>query len=701
MLHVRCPHCGYVQTLSEERFLSISEDFLNCPHCNAKIPKDWSPQEEPVPDEARHKILAFSRRILSGRDVRLEVVCALESLVRHYGPQGEALKALGTGYALVAEYKKAEQFLVQSLKESEEDPEALRCLLRVQLAQKNFASAVETGLLLLRIEETNADDSDVAGLCMALTGAGRKDEAKALLDSHPRLSPKNAMVKQARRQVNGGSALGLLTLLGPRGPVRRFLNEARTRGLKTLSRTAGHLPSGSVTRGRERIARASSGQAENPGPPKSTAPRPSRRKALLEYWIYTCAQEIPKWESVRQALVGQLPDQEIRETLFEFLDRCTENESLTVEFIRKSDAVELFDYPDEMIPQNSRSVGEQDRRTVRDAQMIVRLRLTLSDFSGFDYLVALVRLAEAVRFLTSGVVQDAVSHTLWGTEAWERVVQTPWPDTVESHVRFEVLDEGDSVWLHTHGMQKFGLPELEMEHVPPAMASAARAMSMLAAQALIKLRGQKRDVRPHLVIAGTPFLLRLEARPRDEEAHFPAGSTNLIPQRASHDSARAESVGDVLEAFSAYMPSLSAYSTAPNQDQLMTERSAANEDYHRSLRRKLIDAHGKAKQDLTLFRNSFQQTRNGDDRVHAVKVGFPAQGGEYEWMWVSLDDWRGDFLHGSIENTPVLRKDLAKGGSVRISETEIFDWVIMRGQEVLDGAYTEQVLASDTAPVTT
>jgi uncharacterized protein YegJ (DUF2314 family) len=69
-------------------------------------------------------------------------------------------------------------------------------------------------------------------------------------------------------------------------------------------------------------------------------------------------------------------------------------------------------------------------------------------------------------------------------------------------------------------------------------------------------------------------------------------------------------------------------------------------------------------------------------------------------MWVSLDDWRGDFLHGNIENTPVLRKDLAKGGAVRISETEIFDWVIMRGQEVLDGAYTEQVLAPVTPPET-
>ena len=102
MLQVRCPECGYLQTLSEERFLSISDNFLNCPHCNAKVPKEWTPQqEESVPEEVRHKMLAFSKRILNGRDVRLEVVYALESLVRHYGPAEETHKALGIGYALV------------------------------------------------------------------------------------------------------------------------------------------------------------------------------------------------------------------------------------------------------------------------------------------------------------------------------------------------------------------------------------------------------------------------------------------------------------------------------------------------------------------------------------------------------------------------------------------------------------------------
>ena len=114
MVQVRCPDCGYLQSLSDERFLNISEDFLNCPHCHAKIPKTWKPVEvESIPEEVRHKILAFSSRILNGGGITREVVCALESLVRKYGALENSFRALGLGYASVGEAKKAEEFLTQ------------------------------------------------------------------------------------------------------------------------------------------------------------------------------------------------------------------------------------------------------------------------------------------------------------------------------------------------------------------------------------------------------------------------------------------------------------------------------------------------------------------------------------------------------------------------------------------------------------
>ncbi len=76
-----------------------------------------------------------------------------------------------------------------------------------------------------------------------------------------------------------------------------------------------------------------------------------------------------------------------------------------------------------------------------------------------------------------------------------------------------------------------------------------------------------------------------------------------------------------------------------------------------------------------------------------MKVGFPVQGGKYEWMWVSVGGWRGGSLVGHIENVPVLRKDLQHGGVVQISEDEIFDWVISTEGSISQGAYTEGILA--------
>ncbi|MEJ2718884.1 MAG: DUF2314 domain-containing protein, partial [Deltaproteobacteria bacterium] len=72
--------------------------------------------------------------------------------------------------------------------------------------------------------------------------------------------------------------------------------------------------------------------------------------------------------------------------------------------------------------------------------------------------------------------------------------------------------------------------------------------------------------------------------------------------------------------------------------------------------------------------------------------GFEARGGDYEWMWVSLDSWKGSSIVGYVANSPVLRKDLRKGSKVQISESEIFDWAISQGGKLVQGAYTEHVM---------
>lgn len=114
------------------------------------------------------------------------------------------------------------------------------------------------------------------------------------------------------------------------------------------------------------------------------------------------------------------------------------------------------------------------------------------------------------------------------------------------------------------------------------------------------------------------------------------------------------------------------------------------DDESTRLKQNLLNGHKRARQELPIFKKSFQQGGH-DRRVYAVKIGFPAQGGQFEWMWVSLNNWQGEFLAGHVENVPVLRKDLEKGSLIKISEREIFDWVITREGKVLQGGYTERI----------
>jgi uncharacterized protein YegJ (DUF2314 family) len=268
------------------------------------------------------------------------------------------------------------------------------------------------------------------------------------------------------------------------------------------------------------------------------------------------------------------------------------------------------------------------------------------------------------------------------------MVENPAAFPMESHVQFETLDEGQGrLWLHTHGMQKFGLQDMEMEEVPAQLAQTGRAMMVMAAQAMLSMRDRGKDLQPPLVIAGTPFLLGLQKRPSDEEGHFPVGSVKLIPYSAKNDPHDHETIGKVLEALVMYLPE--NLRSGPGKRDGEPETAPEHDD-STGLKQNLLKAHSRARQELSVFKRSFQQAERTDPRVHAVKIGFPAQGGQFEWMWIALDAWHGEFLAGHVENTPVLRKDLEKGSMIKISEREIFDWVIMQEGQVLQGGYTER-----------
>jgi len=688
MIQVRCPECGYLQTLSEERFLAISQDYLNCPHCHAQVPKEWNPVDlESVPDEARHKMLAFSRRILNGADVSHDMVYALESLVRRYGQTEESAKALGIGYARLGAPEKAESFLAEAEKQAPEDLEIIRCFLHVRLAQGRYEEAVRAGRALLGLSEGRADDGDIAGLALALIGDEKIPEARELLDSHPDLDPRNPLMREAHRELNRAGMPGIRSLLGRFGPLSRLLGGRARWGSEPLglhSRDSGDpSPTEPGTSGRQAsrpsgYAKSRVGSADVP-----------LTQAVVEYWIYAPNTVVPRWESIKNRLVAMHREEE-GESIVDRLESLMDSKDLTVDYISKRDAKELFDYPDELIPRNSRGLNDTDRGILRDAQMIARPRLVLANPTGLDYLALMVKFAEALRAVIGGVVQDAISHTLWGTEEWKRrIVEHPLDDLVESHIQFEILDEGGAVWIHCHGMQKFGLPDIEIDGIPGEFASAGLTMMIMVAETLLKVCEKTRlDVESPIDIANTPFLFRMEVAERDEEAHFPIGSLRILPYVSDYDPYSGDTVKHVLKMV---MSRFRRQAHKGRKSEAPARSPQAQENA--GLKERLLDAHNRAISELAAFKKSFQEAESSDD-VHAVKIGFPVQGGKYEWMWVSLDAWSGASIVGRLENTPILRKDLSKGSKVRIREQDIFDWAISHRGGIVKGAFTEEAMPS-------
>lgn len=695
MVQVRCPECGYLQTLSEERFVAISEDYLNCPHCHAKVPKEWRPAPgETVPEETRHKMLAFSRRILNGRNVAREVVFALESLVRHYGAMDETNKALGVGYAQLGDYKRAEGFLIRAAEEFPEDGQVLHALLETFVEQEQFKDAVEVGQTIVRSLGSHARHDDIARFAFALKGLGRIDEAKHVLDAFPELDSHNPVVKQVRREINRTARRGLGALFGSNGPIRRLWEGATGKGIKKLADARGSL-TGAVPQPDEPVPASPVSAREVSHPsheaPSGAASRLTRMPVLMEYWVYARQTTIPKWEDIRHELADQFDDEHQREQMFHLLESLVEKDELAIEYILKQDAQELFDYPEDMIPHNANDFSEEDRKILTEAQMIVRVRLSLQEPPEADYLTFMVRFVESVRGLTHGVVQDAVSHALWGLEDWTASVVKGGKGVVEAHVLLEVLDEEGLVWMHTHGMQKFGLPDVEMEGIPEHLIPACRKIMARTVEALRRPKEREIDLASPVKLPRIPFQVILTFRPPDQEYHFPAGSLRIVPHIVGEDPADIA----ILEKAAALLKAQGQAKKTDIQEKTASEPEKPADvpsSPESGLRERLLSAHEKARKDLLTFKKSFQEKRASDTKIHAVKVGFPVQAGKYEWMWVSVGGWRGGALVGHLQNVPVLRKDLQQGGVVQVSEEEIFDWVISQDGEIAQGAYTEGII---------
>ncbi|MBX3380174.1 MAG: DUF2314 domain-containing protein [Phycisphaeraceae bacterium] len=91
------------------------------------------------------------------------------------------------------------------------------------------------------------------------------------------------------------------------------------------------------------------------------------------------------------------------------------------------------------------------------------------------------------------------------------------------------------------------------------------------------------------------------------------------------------------------------------------------------------------------FQAAFEKRRVGD--VFLVKTGFAVRGSEdHEYMWVEVQQIKGDVLSGTLANDPVADVELRNGDSVSVNRADVFDWMYGHKGRKPIGGFQEAVL---------
>jgi hypothetical protein len=87
-----------------------------------------------------------------------------------------------------------------------------------------------------------------------------------------------------------------------------------------------------------------------------------------------------------------------------------------------------------------------------------------------DTVIFATRVAQRLAALGDGVVMDTAAFRFFGPDGWP--VEEANPD-FDAREHVHIHTESESGWMHTHGLIKFGRPEMEIHAVPPELSVVA------------------------------------------------------------------------------------------------------------------------------------------------------------------------------------------------------------------------------------
>lgn len=135
----------------------------------------------------------------------------------------------------------------------------------------------------------------------------------------------------------------------------------------------------------------------------------------------------------------------------------------------------------------ARSLGAEDARILKTGKLSLEIEVIVSDIANLAYLNWTVWLIDVLLDLTNGVVIDPAAQCCRGRAEWEKCAG---PFDISRHVALHVTEWDHATrWVHSHGMEKFAQPDLELVEVPPSLVQ--EAMMLVNQRAALLARGAR------------------------------------------------------------------------------------------------------------------------------------------------------------------------------------------------------------------